>query len=175
MKKRIVRLMAAMAAVVLSLVTLAACGGKSSDPAEIQQKIDAKGELSQQDYAAILDYCGDYAKKAQQYYDIINAQPNDSVPEYTRAEGDLAMLIQKYPYLDSFRGVIYNTPLTALDADNQKKVDDYSKYQGFPLPDGAGVNMVNPDVEGDIEDMPDTDTGNVIATGDGEVVNENVK
>lgn len=166
--------MAAMAFVMM-IAGVAACSSAGPEPKDVAEKIDANETLSQADYGTILDYCGEYSKKAQRYFDLINTQPNDSTAEYARASQDLAELYQEYSYLDMFRSVIYNLPATALDEANRKKVEDYAKYQAFPLPEGASVDMTNPDVEGMIEDMPANDSGAVIATGDGEAVQETVK
>lgn len=175
MKKRISLMLGILMMAVMS-VAMVSCGSNTPTAENVAKKLDSKETLTQNDYAVMLDYCGDYAKKAQKYFDIINPQPNDSTAEYQRAADDLAKLSEKYPYLDMFRGVVYNVPLTDFDEANQKKVEEYSKYQAFPLPDGAGVNMTNPTIVGDIEDMPfsnGTDT-TVIATGDGVAVDTNV-
>ena len=169
--KRILKVTMALAAIVL----VASCGQRTPTPEEVAKKIDAGETLTQADYAAVLDYCGGYAKKAQQYFDLINTQANDSTPEYLEATNHMANLYAEYPYLDMFRAVVYNIPESSLDAKNKEKVEEYSKYQAFPLPDGAGVDMTNPQVEGDIVDMPDTDTTAVIASGDGEAVDVQVK
>lgn len=150
----------------LCLVT---CGSKQSDPAEIAKKIDAKEQLSQADYAAIIDYCGAYAEKAQQYYDVINAQPSDSTAEAVKATSDLAALYAGHKYLDMFRAALYATDASQLDEENMKKVNKYSAFESFPLPGGVGKAMESPNVVGQIEDMP-ADSGNVISTGDGEAV-----
>lgn len=177
MKSKNIRFLLQMLAVVILGIGLAGCGKSAPTPEEVAKKINSHEELTQADYASILDYCGEYSKKAQQYYDLINNQPNDSTTQYIRASNDLADLVAKYQYLDAFRGVIYNLPQTALDEKNQKKIEEYSKYQGFPLPEGAGADLANPEVVGDIEDMPSqavTDSTGVISTGDGVAVDENV-
>lgn len=159
----------------LFTLLMLSCGAKTPSPESVARKIDANEKLTQADYASILDYCGEYSKKAQKYFDLINTQPSDSTAEYNRAASEMAALSQEYPYLDMFRGVIYNLPEKALDQSNLDKVKEYTRYQAFPLPNGAGVDMSNPAVVGDIEEMPDSDTGNIIAAGDGEVVNIPVK
>lgn len=165
-----------MTMAVMALTIMTSCGG-GVKPEEVAAKIDAQEELSQKDYAAVLDYCGDYAKKAQQYFEIINSQPNDSTAQYIRAADDMAALVQEYPYLDMFRNVVYNLKDSDLDKENQKKVEEYTKYQAFPLPEGAGPDLSTPGVVGDIEDMPSqagTDSTGVISQGDGVVVDETV-
>lgn len=156
-------------------VGLVSCNDKIPTPQEVAQKIDASEKLTQADYTSIFDYCGEYAKKAQQYLDMINSQPNDSTPEYTRAVSEMASLYQEYKYLDMFRDVIYQLPATELDDANQKKVEEYSKYQAFPLPEGSAQDLISPNDVGAIEDMPDSANGQVISTGAGEAVDINVK
>lgn len=160
------------------LIVMAACGQKIPSAEEVAGKIDNNATLTEADYTSMIDYCGDYAKDAQKYYDIINAEPTDSTAEAIRATDDLASLYEKYNYLEKFRDVLENTNLTSLGVDNEKKVAEFAKYQGFPLPVGAGADLRDPKVVGMIEDMPDTtatDSTGVIATGDGEAVDINVK
>lgn len=158
-------------------IMLASCS-KTPDAAEVAKKIEAQETLTQSDYATVLEYCGDYARKAQTYFDMINAQSSDSTADYIRAANDMARLSQEYPYLDTFRGVVYNMKADALDADNQKKVEEYARYQAFPLPEGDGADLTTPGVVGEVEDMPSqatTDSTGVIAAGDGVVVDQKVK
>lgn len=163
------------AAALLLLVVMASCGSKVPSPEAVAAKLDTGEALSQTDYTAMIDYCGEYARNAQKYYDIINAQPNDSTAESIKATDDLASLYGKYKYLDMFRNSLAQTDLSALGADNEKKVNDYAKYQGFPLPVGEGADLQDPNVVGMIEETPDTDSSAVIATGDGEAVDVDVK
>lgn len=168
---------------VVAVLTLAAGLGlascrKTPDASEVAKKIEAQETLTQSDYATVLEYCGEYARKAQAYFDVINAQSSDSTAEYIRAANDMARLSQEYPYLDTFRGVVYNMKADALDADNQKKVEEYARYQAFPLPEGDGADLTTPGVVGEIEDMPSTgttDSTGVIADGDGVLVDQQVK
>ena len=162
----------------LLVVVMAACGQKTPTADEVAKAIDAGSQLTEADYTSMIDYCGDYAKQAQKFYDTINAQPNDSTAEAIKATDQLADLFAKYPLLDKFRAVIANTDLTKLGAENEKKVAEYARYQGFPLPVGEGADLRDPNVVGMIEDMPDSaaaDSAGVVATGDGEAVDINVK
>lgn len=171
------KLFGALIAVTALVTGMASCG-KTPDASEVAKKIDAQEALTQKDYGVVLDYCGEYAKKAQSYFDVINAQPSDTTAEYIRVVNDMAQLSQEYSYLDMFRGVVYNIKADDLDADNQKRVEEYAKYQAFPLPEGDGPDLTTPGVEGAIEDMPSqavTDSTGVIAGGDGVVVDEKVK
>lgn len=161
----------------MALVCLlfAMCGSKNSSPEEVARRIDAKEALSQDDYRTIIDYCGEYAKTAQQYFDIIDSQASESTPEAVKAAADLAAVYGKYKYIDMFRNALFNVDESQLDARNVKNVKEYSGYEAFPLPGGAGEALEDPDVVGDIEQMPASDTSGVISQGDGEAVDIQVK
>ena len=173
MKKTISGLIGCMLAVLI-LGCMTACSSKVPSAEEVATKINEGGNLSQSDYTVMLDYCGDYAKEAQKYYDIINAQPNDSTAESVKAADSLASLYAKYKYLDSFRQNLASVDVSALGTENEKKVSEFAKYQGFPLPEGEGADLQNPEVVGEIEQIPE-DSSAVIATGVGEAVDEKVK
>lgn len=148
--------------------------GKSVDPAAVADRIQSGETLTQEDYTAMIDYCADYAKKAQKYYDIINAPQTDSLAA-ADATSQLATLAQKNIYLDTFRTALENADASQLGEANVKKVNELYKYEAFPIPDISDSAMLNPAVVGDIEEMPANDTGAVIATGDGEAVDVQVK
>ncbi|MDE6716770.1 MAG: hypothetical protein K2J70_01125, partial [Muribaculaceae bacterium] len=86
------------------------------------------------------------------------------------ATKSLANMITKAVYLDTFRNAIENATPEQLGKKNVEKVKDFSKLEAFPLPAVSDSILLNPDVVGDIEDMPATDSNGVIANGDGEVV-----
>lgn len=158
---------------VLMLIVMASCGGSNPSVEDVVKTLDAGKTPTESEYASIIKYCGDYAKEAQKYYDIINAQPNDSTAEAVKATDNLASLYAKYPYLDKFRDVLAKTELSKLGAKNEAKVNEYAKYQGFPLPVGEGADLRDPNVVGMVQDMPDsavTDTTGLLSTGDGEAV-----
>lgn len=160
---------------VVLCIAAAACTKTQPTPAEVAAKIDSHETLSETDYAVMIDYCGEYARTAQQYFDIINAQPTDSTAEYNRAAEDLATLKANSPYLDMFRTAIYAASDQQIGEKNVEKVQHYQKYEAFPLPEGSGPDLTLPGEVGLIEDMPDTDTAGVIATGDGIAVDQKVK
>lgn len=177
MKKTLSTLMAAAASIFL-MIGVAACSSNLPTDADVAKKIDAKEALSEADYTTMIDYCGKYAEEAQKYYDVINAQPNDSTAEYISATNDLATLYGNYAYLDQFRQALAQSEMSQLGADNEKKVNELAKYQAFPLPAGAGANLQDPNVVGMIEQMPTTattDSTGVISSGDGEAVDINTK
>ncbi len=159
----------------LLCVAFVSCSNSAPTPAEVAAKLDSHAPLTDSDYTVMIDYCGEYARSAQQYFDIINRQPADSTAEYNRAAQDLANLKAASPYLDMFRTAIYAVSESQIGEKNAKKIEEYQKYEAFPLPAGAGPDLTLPDEVGLIEDMPDTDTAGVIATGDGIAIDEDVK
>lgn len=159
--------------VALLCVMVASCGGNGVDPTVVAQKIEKGQSLTQADYASMINYCGDYAQKAQKYFDIINAEPNDSTSEAIKASDELAGMYADAKYLDIFRKALTDADEAQLGEANTKKIAEYSKYEAFPIADVSDSTMLNPDIVGDIEDMPAKDTAGVIATGDGEVVEAN--
>lgn len=161
--------------VALISVVLVSCSGSAPTAEQVAQKIDSKETLSEADYSTMIEYCGEYAKKAQKYYDIINAQANDSTSEYSRAAQDLVTLKSEHPYVDMFRTAIYAADDSQIGEKNVKLVKEYEKYQAFPLPEGSGEDLNQPGVVGDIEEMPASDTSGVISEGAGEVVDSTAK
>ena len=162
---------------VLSLIMLVvgavSCGSSMPSPKDVAEKIESHDVLAEADYTTMIDYCGEYAKKAQKYFDIINSQADSLSAESVQATSDLAKLYGEYRYLDLFRDILDNTEERVLGKNNVRKVEELAKYEAFPLHEGAGVSFLDTNVIGDIEDMP-ADSGEVIAAGVGEAVNVNV-
>ena len=163
--KNILKSVAAVALVVL----MAACGEKTPTADQVATSINTNKELTEADYACMVDYCGDYAKDAQHYFDIINSQPNDSTADAIKAADGLASLYEKYSYIDLFLTKLESTDISVMGEKNAKKINEYAALEAFPLPGGEEANMLSPDVEGVIEQMPAESTA-VIANGAGEAV-----
>lgn len=149
---------------------LASCSGTNPTPAEVAAKIDSHQVLSEADYATMIEYCGAYAKDAQQYFDLIDETPNDSTAVYNHSAQKLADLKASSPYVDMFREAIYAATDEQIGKANVAKVNEYEKYEAFPLPEGSGPALEQPGVVGDIEEMPASDTSQVISTGAGVAV-----
>lgn len=160
-----------MMAVALCFI-MASCAGSATDPSAVASKIEKGQSLTEADYSSMIDYCADYAEKAQKYYDIINAEPNDSTEAAINATNELANLYSSAKYLDVFRKAIFAADSKELGEKNEEKVNEYAKYEAFPIPGVADSTMLNPDVIGDIVDMP-ADSSAVVAEGDGELVKAN--
>ena len=137
--KKTISLISKGLTVLLFIFAMVACGSKVPDPASVAGKINAGQSLTEADYASMIDYCGKYAEEAQKYFDLINAQPNDSTAEAVKATDDLAGLYARYTYLDQFRNALAQADMSELGAENEKKVNEFAKYQAFPLPVGEGL------------------------------------
>lgn len=162
---------------ILTLLTVFACVILSScssgtDAKGVAEKLEKGETLTEQDYKVMIEYCGDYAKKAQTYFDILNSEPNDSTEAAIKATDELANLNSSATYLDIFRKAIYAGDENELGSKNVELVKEYSNYEAFPLPAISDSSMLNPDVIGDVVEMP-VDSSAVIASGDGEVVESN--
>lgn len=151
---------------------MASCSSKP-DPKDVADKIAAGQTLTEADYSTIIDYCGSFAEKAQPYYNVVNSDTDTSSKEYIDAVNELASMWSNAVYLPTFSTVLRNADAKELGEKNVAKADELSKFLAFPIPNIPDSPMMNPDVVGDIVDMPSSDTSNVIATGDGEVVIDN--
>lgn len=164
--KKLLTIVAAMFCLVL-----ASCGGgKAVDVASVAAKIAAGETLDKADYTAMIDYVGDYSKKAQAYYDIINKAPNDSTAEAVKATGELADLMSNATYLEPFRKALFAADAKELGEENVLKMKELSNYEAFPIPDVGDSTLMNPEQIGDVVEMPQTDTTGVVAAGDGVAV-----
>lgn len=148
---------------------MASCGSKN-DAKAVADKIAAGEPLTEADYSTMIDYCADYAQKAQQYFNVLNSGADTSSKEYADATNELATMATDAVYLDAFRNTLFAANAEQLGEKNVKKMEEFSSLEAFPISDISNTGMMNPNVVGDIEEMPASDTSNVIATGDGEVV-----
>lgn len=153
-------------ALAVMALMLSACANDQAK--KVADKIAADQPLTQADYAVMIDYCGEYAQKAQPIQDAIDNLP-DASDKAAADVSKLADLTDKYPYLDEFSRKISTCTQKEIGEDNVNKINSYASYTWFTVPEWAQINT-DPNVEGFIEQMPDTDTSNVIATGEGEMV-----
>ncbi len=153
---------------------MASCGGSTPTAEEVAAKVESKAELSNKDYQVMIDYCGDYAEKAQRYFDIINEEPNDSTQEAIKATDDLASLYANAKYLDLFRNVIFNSDAAQMGSANAEKAAELAKkYEAFPVPAVSTDSLLNPQVVGEVIDMPSvatTDSTGELGQAEAEVV-----
>lgn len=164
--KKLLTLVAAMFCLIL-----VSCGGnKPVDVASVAAKIAGGQSLTEADYTAMIDYCGDFAKKAQSYYDVINAAPNDSTAEAIKATGELADLMSGATYLEPFRKALFSADAKELGEENVRKMEELTKYEAFPIADIGDSTLMNPEQVGEIVETPQSDTTGIIAAGDGVAV-----
>ena len=151
------------------VLAMASCGSKVPPAEDVANRINTGENITEADCTSMIEYCGAYAKEAQRYFDIVNAQPNDSTEAAVKATGDLAGLYARYRFLNLFRNALAQAEMSQLGPANEAKVNEYAQYQAFPLPRGADVDLRDPNVVGAIEQMP-SDSSAVIATGVGAAV-----
>ncbi|MBD5328287.1 MAG: hypothetical protein HDS03_00100 [Bacteroides sp.] len=164
------KIMTMMMMAVVCLIMASCSGNSNSDPKAVADKIAAGETLTEADYTTMIDYCANYAEKAQPYFNTINSGAATDSKEYTDAVNELATMSSEAVYLDAFRKAITDADAAQLGEKNVRKVDELAKYEAFPIADVSDSAMMNPDVVGDIVDMPSNDSNGVIASGDGEVV-----
>ncbi len=162
------KVMTIMMMAVVCLI-MASCGSKA-DPKAVADKIAAGETLTQADYTTMIDYCENYAEKAQPYFNTINNASDPNSKEVADAYSELATMKSDAVYLDTFRNALFAANAEQLGEANVKRMDKFSSLEAFPIANISDSAMLNPDVVGDIVDMPDSTNTNVIATGDGEVV-----
>lgn len=154
MKKLKYLLLAAVA------VVLAACGGNGAAD-QLAKKIASGESLTQSDYTEMINYCGDFASKAQVIQDKIDNLPTDS-PEVTVLNTELDNLKTKFPLVNEFFGAIAKATPEQIGEDNVKKIDDLGTLTWFDAPSWATLTT-DPEAAGFIEEMPSSDTTGVVA------------
>lgn len=157
---KVMKLFAFMAICLL----LAACGSKEGASA-VAEKIKSGEQLTQSDYTVMIDYCGKYAEEAQKLQDQIDNLPGDS-KETSNIEDKMADLSNSYPYTAEFFEKIANCSKEEIGEKNVDAINTYAPLMWFSAPAWAIVTD-DSNVVGFIEDMPATDSANVISTGDG--------
>lgn len=119
---------------VVALV-MAACSGGAGAQA-LSDKI-AKGDvLTQADYTTLIDYCGDFAKKAQVIQDKIDNLDSNN-PAVEGLQSQLDGLKEKFPLLKEFQKVLKNSTPEEVGSENVKKIDELSSLIWFDAPDWA--------------------------------------
>lgn len=149
-------------------LVFAACG--ADEAKKVAEKISANQPLTESDYTVMINYVGDYAKEAQPIQDAIDNLPDAS----EKADADtrkLADLTEKYPYFDIFSQKISTCTEAQVGKENADKINSYAGYTWFTAPDWSQI-PTDPGVAGMIEEMPQSDSSGVIASGAGEAVKE---
>lgn len=120
----------------------------------VAYKIDNNEALTQDDYARIINYVGDYAEKAQKYVDMmINDNYNGE------AKAGMDKLSYEYPLLDTFRNCLRQTPAKNLSEDNLQKVAKYAGLVEFSAPLDYTIETNTDKVAGLEEAAPDSVNG----------------
>ena len=163
------KLMTAVAAF-FCLIMSSCGGGNAVDVASVASRLASGETLTEADYTSMINYCEDYAKKAQGYYDVINAAPNDSTAEAIKATNSLADLMAGAKYLEPFRKALFAANAQELGSENARRMEELSKYEAFPIADVSDSTMMNPEQVGDVVETPNSDTTGVVAAGDGVAV-----
>lgn len=128
MKKITLLIVAAVALIVT------ACTGTGAK--KVADKIASGEVLTQSDYTILIDYCGDYAKKAQVIQDKIdNLESTD--PTVAALQTELADLNGKFPYTDTFFKTLSSSTPEEVGTENMKKVDELSSLIWFTAPGWA--------------------------------------
>ena len=142
---------------------MAACG--SDGASKVAEKIKGGEALTESDFTVMIDYCGKYAEEAQKLQDQINNLPAESDQTY-ELENKMTGLTNSYPYTAEFFEKIANCTQAEVGEKNVEKINKYAPLMWFSAPSWAIVGE-DTDVVGFIEDMPQTDSTNVISSGDG--------
>lgn len=136
---------------------MTSCGGAgtAAQDKSIEDKLENGGELTTEDYSRMINYVGEFARKAQTYAESTNPQ----------AAEELAQLRDEYPYLMMFRDCIENTPVDKLTDSNLAEVAKYAGLIEFSTPIGYDIST-NPEAAGIEVAVPDTTNGVVAGAVD---------
>lgn len=114
-------------AMIISLSVLTSCGGapSNSDVKKVIEKYDDKGEISEKDYSALLDYLDAAMDEALPLVkDMKKAQENDDDDEIEAIEKKAEKLESKYEYFEDVLKIISNASDEDLGKSNVKKAKD---------------------------------------------------
>lgn len=166
--KNIAKLLMALLVVAFGMT---ACGDNAKEDAAVAAKIEKGETLSQDDYKVMVDYCVDYAKKAQEYQNKLDAFAADSQQnaEYTEK---LAELTERDNYATLFFTALSKATPEEVGEENVKTVNRYAAYDYFVAPAWAQLDSTT-NVTGYIDEMPSmksTDSTGVITQSETEVV-----
>ena len=138
----------------LAVAGLVACNDTKGEAEQaIVDKIQKNQALTQDDYAKMIEYVGEYATKAEPYV----------VGEGPQAQEGLTQLKSKYPFAQTFNDCIKNTPTEKFNKSNLKKIQKYAGLVMFDAPEGYEINT-DPQAAGIEVQTPDSANG-VIAGG----------
>lgn len=144
----------------LLTIGIVSCDESAQKDQNIANKIEQKEALNEDDYSRIIEYVGEYAKKAQKYVDMqINDQNN------AEATQGMDALKEEYPLVDTFRNCLKDTPASQLSPANLEKVGKYAGLIEFTAPAGYEI-QTNAKAAGLEEATPDSANGVVAGAVD---------
>lgn len=133
MKKIKLLLLAILSVAASSFV--ASCSN-SEEAGKVADKITRGEVLTQSDFSILIDYCGDFAQKAQTIQDKIDNLP-DNDPALKALDSDLTALKSEYPHTGLFFKTLKASTPEEVGSENVKKVDGYSSLIWFDAPEWA--------------------------------------
>lgn len=116
-------------------IFVAACS-TSGEADRIAEKISRGDVLTQSDYAVLIDYCGEYAQKAQTIQDKIDNLPSDD-PSLKSLDDRLADVDAEYPHTPLFFKTLKGASQEEVGSENVKKIDRYASLIWFDAPEWA--------------------------------------
>ena len=153
----------------MAVIGLASCENPNKEADAVAQKLQAGEQLSEQEITDLINYVGEYAKKAQgDVDDEINGTDTE------QAHVDMEKLNEEYKYVDLFRNYLKNVDFTTLSNENLELIGNYAHYEEFTVPAKMDFSVDPAEkAAGFIEEGATTDSSAVIATDVPQAVEKN--
>lgn len=150
-----------------AIIGLASCDSANNKEADIvANKLQAGEQLNEQEITELINYVGEYAKKAQ-------GDVDDEVNGTDTAEAavDMNKLNEEYSHIDLFRDYIKNLDVSTLSEANLALIQKYAHYEEFTAPQQMDFSVdPNEKAAGFVEETPGSDSSAVVATDVEQVV-----
>lgn len=151
-----------------AIIGLASCENPHKEADAVADKLEDGQKLTDQDVAVLINYVGEYAKKAQGEVDDEVNGTNTAA-----AQVDMEKLNKEYKNYPLFNDYLKNLDFTTLSKSNIELIGKYAHYEMFTVPPRMDFSVdPNEKAAGMIVDTPsDSIKGDssVIATGVDEV------
>lgn len=155
---------------IFAVVALASCSSTPKEDELVAQKLEQGQTLSDQEITTLINYVGEYAKKAQgEVDDEVNGT------QVQQAQVDMEKLNEEYVYIPVFRKYLENLDFTTLSNENIELIRKYAHYEEFTIPPRMDFS-VDPAVKSagvEVETPASGTDSNVVATGVEEAKVEN--